>query len=768
MLFNNIPAELRALPQWLVWRYENDGGPKPTKVPYCPQTGELASVSNPQTWSKFDDAINANGTGGFNGIGFVFTSSDPYAFIDLDDAAGNTADLERQQRIYREFNSYSEVSPSGKGLHVIVKGAIPSGRRRAHIEIYSELRYATFTGNVHSNNPIAERNELLNLLWQQMGGGQAIMAFDGDPEQKFSDDQILSKAREAANGEKFKTLERGAWNELYQSQSEADFAYVDMIAFYTQNREQITRIFRNSPLGQRKKAARADYINYMLNRCFDRMLPPIDLDISRNALDEVLAKKRANGAVVVNGAPALEQIEMFRPPSLERPGPPVEKIPPGLMGDIARFIYDASPRPVPEIAIAGAIGLMAGIAGRAYNISATGLNMYVLMIAATGTGKEAMKSGIDRLLQSVKVSVPSAIDFMGPAHIASSPALIKHLSRSPCFITVLGEFGLRLQAMSTHTATASDILLRSTLLDLYNKSGNGRVLEKSIYSDKEKNTEAVMAPAFSILGESTPGPFFENLDEDMISQGLLPRFMVMEYKGPAPYLSVHHEKAQPSFALIEQLSQFSAYCLSLMQQQKCLNVQTDEGAKKIFDDYSRYTTDQTNSSTRDVVRHLWSRAHIKLLKLSALIAAGINPHNPVIETDVARWALELVDYDIRAMSAKFTEGGIGKLPEEVKQQRAIKRVINEYLTSEHNPGYATPRKLHDERIIPYAYVSRRLITNPAFVKDRRGATEAIKKTMQHFAETGELAEIPTNELVVRYGIRMKSFTVIQASFLDVS
>ncbi len=126
MSFDNIPAELKAYRQWILWRLEERDG-KPTKVPY--QTnGEKASVTNPSHWANFDNVIEVYLRGLFDGIGFVLTKDDPYSFIDLDDTHGDATALERQRKVYREFNSYSELSPSGNGLHIIVKGSVAHGR----------------------------------------------------------------------------------------------------------------------------------------------------------------------------------------------------------------------------------------------------------------------------------------------------------------------------------------------------------------------------------------------------------------------------------------------------------------------------------------------------------------------------------------------------------------------------------------------------------------------------------------------------------------
>jgi len=176
-MFSNIPLDMRVYPQWVVWRYEDTESAKPTKVPYSPKTNRLASVTDATTWATFDEAVHAaTANGWYSGIGFVLTDNDPFAFIDLDDTKGDQAALDRQIHIYNEFDSFAERSPSGSGLHIIVKGALPSGRRRSFIEVYSSQRYMTMTGDVYRNTPIRDCNEALNALWAQMGSGSVAAA----------------------------------------------------------------------------------------------------------------------------------------------------------------------------------------------------------------------------------------------------------------------------------------------------------------------------------------------------------------------------------------------------------------------------------------------------------------------------------------------------------------------------------------------------------------------------------------------------------------
>ena len=752
-MFEGIPHEMRSYPQWVVWRYEDTDAPKPTKVPYSARTGRLASVTDSDTWTSYDEAVAAMSSGWYSGIGFVLTNADPYAFIDLDDTKGNQADFERQLKVYQEFDSFAERSPSGNGLHIIVKGAIESGRRRSHIEIYSSHRYMTMTGNVYRDAPIRDYNDLLQVLWQQMGSGsKAVEHYAGLAEATETDEQVIEAATNAANGDKFAALYSGDWQQYYPSQSEADLALIDIIAFYTQNRAQIMRIFRNSMLGQRDKAKRNDYVNYMLNKSFDRMLPPVDIDGLRNALEAQLTAKAKEDVQAAQAAPTQQPPQIRQAPDM-KPSQSIYTPPPGLVGEIAQFIYAQAPRPVPEIALAGALGLMSGIVGRAYNISGTGLNQYVLLLAPTGTGKEAIARGIDKLMGAIQRSVPASTDFIGPGEIASSQALIKYMAKSAnSFVSVVGEFGIQLKMMASPHAPPHLTGLMRLILDLFNKSGEGNVLRPSIYSDKDKNTASVLAPAFTMLGESTPEKFYEALDESMITSGLLPRFTTIEYTGDRPPLNPGHINAQPSFDLIERLGTICANALQLNSSHRAVNVQMTQQASAMFSDFDKHCDENINGSS-EVRRNLWNRAHVKALKLAALIAVGCNPFEPTIDGEMASWALNLVVADTRNLLAKFDAGEIGVDNEETKQLTTAIKTIREYVTlpfsevEKYVPGMG---HLHGERIIPYSYIQRRLVAMAIFRKDRRGASEALKRTLKTLVERGDLQEVSKATLSKQY------------------
>jgi putative DNA primase/helicase len=141
----SIPEELRVRPQWVVWKAVGD---KPDKVPYSARTGRKASSTDLLTWGTFEEALQAYENGGYAGLGFMFSSADPYTGIDLDKCVDENGEIAGwAMEIVRYFDSYTELSASGSGLHIIVRGEVPN-RRKGEVEVYSSKRFFTVTGYI--------------------------------------------------------------------------------------------------------------------------------------------------------------------------------------------------------------------------------------------------------------------------------------------------------------------------------------------------------------------------------------------------------------------------------------------------------------------------------------------------------------------------------------------------------------------------------------------------------------------------------------------
>jgi len=204
---NPFLAELAAINFWVPWRLEfAPPMKKPTKRPYLP-SGWPADITNPDSWHSYDEIAKLPMTclepvapgipvsqTGFSGFGFVFSIHHPYTGIDLDTEDGQPTS--EQLKIYSEFNSYSEYSISGNGVHIIVKGKIPTGKRKNNVEVYSDGRYFTMTGNVLNAVPIQDRQNLLDILYKEMGGDTPSYSVAELWQEAYSDEQIMDMARE--------------------------------------------------------------------------------------------------------------------------------------------------------------------------------------------------------------------------------------------------------------------------------------------------------------------------------------------------------------------------------------------------------------------------------------------------------------------------------------------------------------------------------------------------------------------------------------------
>lgn len=717
-----IPFELMQLPQWAVSTM--DGSPQ-GKAPRRPGTLSLLAVDKPQEFATYEQCK------GHAHKGIVLTEDDPYTVIDLDDPKSDE-ERERHSKIYNAFQSYAEISSSGKGVHIICKGSVPCGLKRSNVEVYSSKRYIICTGNTCRDMPITNCQELLDILYSEMRISESVKVPLHELPERFSDSSVVEIARNATNGAKFDALCNGVWEGEYPSQSEADLALLAILCYYSPSNEQVRRIFRLSGLGQRDKAIKNDtYLDFCLRRIRGNQLP-------------------------LPAEPEPEQPVQKVEPMQKKSG---FSYPPGKVGELAQYITNSNIRPVPVIGTAAAIALCAGMAGRCFNISGTGLNQYIMVLAATGTGKEGAASGIERVMAQLRPQLPGIDEFQGPGAFSSGQAMIRVLSEKPCFVSVLGEFGLTLQRLSSKKAIGAEITFKQALLDLYQKSGWQCVLRSSAYSDKEKSTAIVQAPAFTILGESTQESLLDNLTPSLISDGLLPRFCIMEHTEGRPKRNLHAFKMMDA-ALLTHIQSFALTCLSMKANNSCLTVQCDAEAQKVLDDFDEKCDDKINSSD-EVFRQLWNRAHLKALKLAALLAVVDGYTAPIVRKEAAMWAVEFVENDIEIIASRFESDKVGDTDD--TRLALLKDAIRAYksmLPQDRISGYSITEKVAEAgNIVPYTFLRQRLRMQKAFTQHPLGVKRAIEETLLDGVNNGLLDELSKLECRQEYGARTRLFAI---------
>jgi len=129
--------------------------------------GDAAKVNNPETWGSFENAIASYRNNNFNGISFIFTKEDPFVGIDFDDCFIGEKLSPEIEELVQKIGSYTEISPSGNGLHVIIKGQLPAGGlHNKKIEIYDMVRAFTFTGDILPSAParVADGSTIIDYL----------------------------------------------------------------------------------------------------------------------------------------------------------------------------------------------------------------------------------------------------------------------------------------------------------------------------------------------------------------------------------------------------------------------------------------------------------------------------------------------------------------------------------------------------------------------------------------------------------------------------
>lgn len=228
-------------------------------MPVNASTGELARSNDESTWCDFETAVNQSTK--YDGIGFFF--KEPYIGIDIDDVRSDIDRYragEHDDNIVSEFvdmlGSYAEVSPSGNGIHIILKGELPlEGRRRGNVEIYTSGRFFTVTSDsIGGYTHIADDSDygkvkFLHSKYITSSEPTRKREFNDDEGNDLPEDELIRIAENGQNGMRFKLFMRGGWEQFYTSQSEADMAFANDLAFWTaRDFQKMDNIFRESSL----------------------------------------------------------------------------------------------------------------------------------------------------------------------------------------------------------------------------------------------------------------------------------------------------------------------------------------------------------------------------------------------------------------------------------------------------------------------------------------------------------------------------------------
>lgn len=729
-------------------------------------------------------------------------------------------------RRFAEAGAYIERSRSGQGYHIWIKCALsllPFLNRRSKkygIEIYADKRYIVCTGQRLTGN-----DELIDgsmLVWETLGmldmqtretvavvpapgqsvatgtasagaaagvhmGLPAVVTDDG----QLTDMQLIETGLAASNGDKFRALCRGEWRELgYPSQSEADLSLMSMLAFYSRDDAQCIRVFQMTELGKREKAQRTDYLartlrsirrrQYRENQAIeiamtvDPQLTQITEQLEGSA-DDHAGSEMTEDQAALSEVRALTGLAAGDTRPVDRiTGQPVDLsvldglhdcwMVPGRMGRLVNWILSASYLPVYEIAESAAIGLAAGICGRAWNIPGSGLNMYILLVAKSAIGKEALHTSISKIQTAVMKHNPGIANFISFDEHASGQGLLRAVAERPSHVAVMGEFGRRLKAITTRD-DGPLATYRTYLTNLYQKSGQGSSAGGLRYSDNEKNVSINGAIAFSLVGETTPGTFYESLDTTVMEDGFLSRFLTISYDGDRP---VKNDNISNDLTpeLLEYITQLSIHAAKLNSINQVCMVEFDEPAANLLQTFDLKCDGEIRKTNDEAYRQAWNRAALKARRMAALCAVMENYVAPKGTLEMARWAINLVQMDIDNFITKLESGDIGN--DDTTRTNSIIEAIRAFVYG--NERYRsingkpllieTENRLRQNGVVTGATIKYRCRGKSAF-KTHRGINTEIENMLDNLVRTGSLFKLSESTAMSELGISGVCYKIIQ-------
>ena len=314
--------------------------------------------------------------------------------------------------------------------------------------------------------------------------------------------------------------------------------------------------------------------------------------------------------------------------------------PPGVLGELAQLMFEKSVYPIKEVSIVSALGLIAGVGGRTYNVNRSGINLYLTLLMRTGMGKDAIQKFIAQVLGEYKGSGQS---FLGAKTYTSGKALAEDLRLHRARLCVFTEAGFMYRTSSGNTES-----LQRNILDYYSKSGRDDFAMPERYSDSIASIQELRSPALTIINESTPEIFNQTMKHrDAVNTGERARMLAFNVNHRKPYINPNHSKFKLTPILQNKFDVFFRMC-KVNQQKDTPEVLEIVPPIDYYDIINKYV-DKENAAWENgsnLEATCLTRVGEKLNRLMGCLAAIESPGRPVITQEMVDWALHLIEYEL--------------------------------------------------------------------------------------------------------------------------
>lgn len=640
-----IPDSLKQLNQWVVWRYESRGD-KPTKVPYQ-VSGQHASSTDPLTWCSFKDALAAYQLDRkWSGIGLVFSAIDDLVGIDLDDCIDDEGEvLAWAQQIIDDCDTYTEISPSGRGVKMWVRGHLPGDRgRRAemgagHLEVYSQGRYFTVTGDRLVGTPsevqdAQEAIDLISTLLPKRAGNletatRPIEASDSEKVERAR--RWLEKAQPAISGCNGHLTTMQVVYQMAVGFDLSDDQTLHVLQDWNARCQPpwTDKELRHKIASAHKKGG--DY-GFKLSESKEASyipVPPSEMPVAEPYIKDLL---RSAERSISSTVPPSELFEA-----------------PGFIGKVADYIDSQNHRSNRLISLVGALMCLCALTGRKIK-TASGLKpaLYTVLLAPSGAGKQTPQDAITKIM----LLSDQANLYIGD--ITSGSALCQALQEHPARLCIWDEFGRFLRQTRERVGGIHMAQAQKRLLELW--AHDGGLWKPTTQADSKLN-RAIYEPCCSIFGLTVPSHFWSALEESHLHDGFLARLLIID-TGPKGEARYEVTKTDPPAEIIEvatywRNNQPGGNLASEFPRPRI--VQESPNAVSLARDFGA----SCDSFDDDLDASIWARALEKARRLALLYAASRDHECIRIDSEAMQWGISISDWSTKVLVRQMREQVVG-------------------------------------------------------------------------------------------------------------
>lgn len=620
-----VPQELRSLRQWVEWRYIGDDK---RKVPFQPN-GTPAKSNDPATWSAFDDCRGQ--------LGFVFAAEDGLFGVDLDGCIDDAGEVQEwAMRIVNRFDTYAEISPSGRGIKLWGRGSMPGGTgkkapvnspaccdKQPAIEAYDRGRYFTFTGERLPMSPLAVNDcrEALDWLASVYWPPRAL---EVKPTQKTSIQERAARylacvdpaiAGQGGHNQTF----RAACSLVLGFGLSVDEAMPLLAEYNTRCEPQWSEkeLLHKLESADKQTGERGFLIGE-------------EVEVDHRPVDfSALVASHGTSLVPISSDDDDDEFYEDDGPAENDGGPfPIEcSRPEGFIRDVIEFNERRSRYFQPEAALASALCLMSVLTGRKIRDSEdTRTNLYIMALCPTGGGKES-----GRKINKEILSACGAEELIGPEDFASSAGAMSWMADHPVSLAQMDEIGRMIATTKDAGKSPHLFKLVSVFLKLFTQSNT--IISGDAYADKQKHKK-LYYPHLTIYGTSTVKAFWDSITAESISDGLVGRFIIFdrtvtdEDKNKKGYVRPKKPDAlcEVPESIIERARwwwQFIAGSGNLSSiNPSPVTIPLAKEADDRLESHASAVAEKRLGNESDVASALWSRSAEKVAKLALLFACS--------------------------------------------------------------------------------------------------------------------------------------------------